>query len=80
MSILFAWVPAVPADALPFNQIMTASDVLQELANYIANYIGEELYNMTAGLLGTAHTWLYTGMSESQFNDMLNAFFDIKLG
>lgn len=77
MSILFSWVPAIPADALPFNQIMTASDDLQALADYIANYIGEELYNLTAGLLGTAHTWLYMGMSETQFNEQLDAFFEI---
>lgn len=80
MSILFAWAPATPANAIPFNQIMTASDVLQALADYIANYIGEELYNITAGLLGTAWTWLYMGMPEPQFNEMLNAFFEIKLG
>lgn len=78
MSILFAWVPAVPADALQFDQIMTASDVLQALANHIANYIGEDLYNITAGLLGTAWTWLYMGMSESAFNEQLDAFFDIR--
>lgn len=78
MSILFAWVPATPANAIPFNQIMTASDALQALADYIANYIGEELYNITAGLLGTAWTWLYMGMSESAFNEQLDTFFDIR--
>lgn len=77
MSILFSWVPAVPANTLPFNEIMTASDVLQALADYIANYIGEELYSVTAGLLGTAWTWLYMGMSGSAFNEQLDAFFDI---
>lgn len=56
MSILFAWVPATPANVIPFDQIMTASDTLQALADYIANYIGEELYSITAGLLGTAWT------------------------
>ena len=77
MSILFSWAPAIPANALPFDQIITASDVLQALADYIANYIGEELYNITAGLLGTAHTWLYMGMSEIAFNEQLDAFFDM---
>ncbi|MOA66144.1 hypothetical protein D3C78_1927940 [compost metagenome] len=75
MSILFSWAPAIPANAIPFNQIITASDTLQALADYIANYIGEELYNVTAGLLGTAHAWLYMGMSEIQFNEQLDAFF-----
>jgi hypothetical protein len=77
MSILFSWVPAIPANALPYDQIISSTDVLQALADYTANHIGEELYNVTAGLLGTAHTWLYMGMSETAFNDQLDAFFDM---
>lgn len=48
MSILFSWTPTTPANALPFNKIMTASEVLEALADYIANYIGEQLYNVSA--------------------------------
>jgi hypothetical protein len=78
MSLLFTWIPAVASNALPYDQIMASDDVLQSLADYISNNIGEELYNLTAGLLGTAWQWLFMGMSESEFNEMLNAFFDIE--
>ncbi|WP_028699170.1 hypothetical protein [Pseudomonas monteilii] len=77
MSLLFTWIPAVPANALPYDQIISSADVLQALADYTCNYIGEDLYNITAGLLGTAWQWLYMGMDSSQFNEMLDAFFDL---
>ncbi|MQG91331.1 hypothetical protein [Pseudomonas sp. MN1F] len=74
MSVLFMYVPAAIDNALPYDDLMAADDVVQAVADYTAAYIGEEQYNATAGIWGSVWTWLYMGLGESEVHALLDTF------
>lgn len=75
MSTIFSYVPAAPANAPPSAPIISASDVLQALVDYVAQYLGETLYNLTVVILGAAYMWMFMEMSGPGFKEQLDAFF-----
>lgn len=74
MSVLYTYVPAVASNALPFDSLMLADDVVQAVADYTAAYLGEEQYNITVGVWGLAYTWLYMDLPESEVHALLDTF------
>ncbi|MCY1440354.1 hypothetical protein D9M71_566260 [compost metagenome] len=77
MSNLTMYLTPITANALPYSQLKTAPETLQAVSDYTANYIGVNVYNNATGILGNAHTWLFMGMTESQFKAQVDNFFGV---
>ncbi|VVP91962.1 hypothetical protein PS914_03214 [Pseudomonas fluorescens] len=77
MSNITMYTAPIVANALPYSQLKTAPETIQAVADYTANYIGTNVYNNATGILGNAHTWLFMGMTEPQFQAQVDHFFGV---
>ncbi|MDH1927772.1 hypothetical protein [Pseudomonas sp. GD03696] len=48
------------------------------LANLIAKYIGNDLYNLTSGFYDMCYIWLISGMTEAEWYAQIDAWFGIE--